>query len=90
MAAGEQKSPMVTLALPIDPYDWAYLTMPRTISAAMWEQMMTVLEAMKPGIVEVVDAPFTPGQYRAARGILPRHPDAPSVTETIRKLRGDE
>lgn len=40
------------IPLPLSPDIWAHLTVPCPLTEAEWAQMMTVLEAMRPALVE--------------------------------------
>lgn len=41
----------ITLPLPLAPDVWGRLEMPHPLTAAEWDQLMTTLAAMRPGLV---------------------------------------
>lgn len=45
------------LSIPIRPHVAAEMNLPRPMTSADWDQMMAVLETMKPGIVKDDECP---------------------------------
>lgn len=51
----EQDRERITLNIPVKPRLYASLTVTKPMTVAEWDQMMRVLEAMKPGLLDQDD-----------------------------------